>query len=72
MYYSNSEAKVKALGRDGKEAHLAAIDYKVVQTVDSSRPMASASGTSAGNLSYVALYPSLGLVEIGRRSHTIV
>ena len=33
VYYSNSEAKVKALGHEGKEAHVTAIDYKVVQTV---------------------------------------
>jgi hypothetical protein len=33
VYYSNSEAKVKALAREGKEAHLATIDYKVIQTV---------------------------------------
>lgn len=33
VYYSNSEAKVKALTREGKEAHLAAIDYKVIQSV---------------------------------------
>lgn len=33
VYYSNSQAKVKALEHEGKEAHVTAIDYKVVQTV---------------------------------------
>jgi hypothetical protein len=33
VYYCNSEAKVKALRHEGREAYLSAIDYKVIQNV---------------------------------------